>query len=118
MVNGVMNKMKQSVFGVDTQRNGTAEQAIEDLKALLARFDIDPADYTLNQQPEDLGIYLRYDSDVVESAIVAVLKWHHRFGFGEPIHGYKEISDSPNVDLRELPNRRFTFGPRSKPHDA
>lgn len=117
MVNGVVNKLKQSVFGVNTQKNCTAEQAIEDLKALLAGFDIDPAEYSLNQQPEDLGIYLLYDSDRVESAIVAFLRRQKRFGTGVSIPN-PEMAEFPNVDLSGLANRGFTLCPRSEPHEV
>lgn len=111
---------RQSVFRVDTDRQATAAQAIEDLTAFLTGCGIAPTDYTLHQSQSDHGRYLAYHSEAVEAAVLALLGWNNltRSGGTVSTRDFKQLKGYPNVDVSLLAKRRFAVTPRSVPHDA
>jgi len=109
---------RQSVFRVDTDMHATAEQAIEDLIEFLTGCGIAPTDYMLNQHDDDNGLYLTYDSEAVESAVLALLAWDKmpRNGYSLSTRDFRQLPEFPNVDVSRLATRRFAVTPRSEPY--
>ncbi len=111
---------RQSVFRVDTDRQATAAQAIEDLTAFLTGCGIAPTEYALSQSQSDHGLYLTYHSETVEAAVLTLLAWDKLTRNGDSVstRDFRQLPGYPNVDVSLLAKRRFAVIPRSEPHDA
>lgn len=111
---------RQSVFRVDTDRQATAAQAIQDLAAFLTGCGIAPTEYALSQSLSDHGLYLTYHSEAVEAAVLALLGWNNltRNGGTVSTRDFKQLKGYPNVDVSQLAKRRFAVITRSEPHDV
>lgn len=112
--------MRQSVFRVDTVGQATGEQAIEDLRAILTGCGIAAAHYELSQSKSDMGLYLTYESEPVEAAVLTLIAWDKlsRNADSASTRDFTNLPGFPNVSASQLAKRRFAVIPRSEPHNV